>query len=87
MLDDRTGKLLLELATSAKSLWKGRSPEERRAYLDKVLSNPILNGVTIEFELKKPFAVLVQMTENVEWCPLVDDLGTALAADTVTATC
>lgn len=67
-----TAKTVLELATSAKSLWKVRSPEERRACLDKVLSNPILNGVSIEFELKKPFAVLVQMTENDKWCPARD---------------
>ena len=36
--------------------------------LDKLLSNPILDGVTVRFTLRKPFAVLVQMNENVDWC-------------------
>ena len=63
-----TAKTVLELSTSAKTLWNIRPAEERRVMLDKLLSNPILNGVSIQFELKKPFAVLVQMTENVSWC-------------------
>ncbi len=63
-----TAQTVLELATSAKSLWKQGTPEERRNFLDKLLSNPILDGVNVRFTLKKPFAVLVQMTENVDWC-------------------
>ncbi len=74
-----TAQTVLELATSAKSLWKQGTPEERRNFLDKLLSNPILDGVNVRFTLKKPFAVLVQMTENVEWCPLAGDLRTALS--------
>ncbi len=63
-----TAKSVLELGKSAKSLWKESTPEERRNLLDKLLSNPILDGLNIQFNLKKPFAVLVQMKENDKWC-------------------
>ncbi len=63
-----TAKSVLELGKSAKSLWKESAPEERRNLLDKLLSNPILDGLNIQFNLKKPFAVLVQMKENEKWC-------------------
>jgi hypothetical protein len=73
-----TAKTVLELATSAKSLWIDRSAYERREFLNKVLSNPILDGLTVRYELKKPFAVLMKMNENKEWCPLVDELRTEI---------
>ncbi len=63
-----TAKTVLELAKNAKSLWNDLPAEDRRILLDKLLSNPVLNGLTIEFKVKKPFAVLVQMAENVNWC-------------------
>jgi site-specific DNA recombinase len=67
-----TAKSVLELATSAKSLWISRSAYERREFLNKVLSNPILDGLTVRYELKKPFAVLLKMNENDNWCSRQD---------------
>lgn len=67
-----TAKTILELATSAKSLWISKSHQERRDFLDMVLSNPILDGLTVRYELKKPFAVLLKMSEKVEWRALRD---------------
>jgi hypothetical protein len=61
-------KSILELATSAKSLWIRKSPQERRDFLNTILSNPILDGLTVRYELKKPFAVLVEMSEKESWC-------------------
>lgn len=63
-----TAKTVLELAKNAKSLWNTMAAEDRRVLLDKLLSNPILDGLNVRFNLKKPFAVLVQMKENEEWC-------------------
>jgi hypothetical protein len=62
-------KSILELATSAKSLWNTRSAQDRKEFLNSILSNPILDGVTVRYELKKPFAVLVKMSEKEDWCP------------------
>lgn len=57
---------VLELANQAKSLWLTLSPPERRGLLDTVLSNPRLNGPTVEYDLKKPFAVILKMKRS---CP------------------
>lgn len=46
--------------------------QERREFLDLILSNPILDGLPVRFELKKPFAALVEMKEKKEWCPQPD---------------
>ena len=51
-------KSILELATSAKSLWIRKSAQERKDCLNMILSNPVLEGVNVRYELKKPFAVL-----------------------------
>jgi site-specific DNA recombinase len=67
-----TAKSILELATTAKSLWLSRSPKERRDFLDKILSNPTLNGANIEFDLRKPFATIAEMASNQSWRPLRD---------------
>lgn len=82
-----TAQTVLELATSAKSLWKSGSPQERRNFLDKLLSNPILDGANVRFTLKKPFAVLVDMKENVEWCARRDSNPQAVRHTPLKRTC
>ena len=62
-----TARSTIELATMAKSLWKRRSPIERRQLLDLLLSNRTLDGVTIRYDLKKPFAVLAEMARKQDW--------------------
>ena len=62
-----TAKSILELAISAKSKWISTSAQERRQLLDKILSNPILDGLTVQKKKKKPFAVLVKMAGNEKW--------------------
>ena len=66
-----TAKTVLELARDAKSLWKVKSPKERKEFLSAILSNPVLDGATVRYDLKKPFAVLLKMAANGEkekWC-------------------
>jgi hypothetical protein len=82
-----TAQTVLELATSAKSLWKSGSSEERRNFLDKLLSNPILEGVNVRYELKKPFAVLVKMSEKEDWCARMDLNHHALAGASPSSWC
>jgi hypothetical protein len=54
----------LELARTAKETWLSRSDAEKRAWLDQVLSNPTLMGRKVSFELKKPFALLAEMSRK-----------------------
>ena len=69
-LDDKylaTADRIFELAKRARSLWNQRSPAEKRQLLEMVLSNPRLDGVTVRWEMKKPFAILAEMTKGNDW--------------------
>lgn len=73
-----TAQSILELAKEAKSLWLSRPAMERRMFLDKILSNPVLNGANIEFNLRKPFLVLAEMARKENWRPHFHNLRTAV---------
>lgn len=60
-------KKVFELTINAKTLWKSMEHTERLEYLKKVCSNPVLDGLTVRFELKKPFARLASWKENQDW--------------------
>lgn len=62
-----TARRVLELSKSAKRLWESRSHEERRDLLAKVLQNPLLDGRSVRYDLKKPFRVLSEMRGNEKW--------------------
>ena len=62
-----TAKSVLELAITAKDKWIHRTPKARRELLDELLSNPVLDGATVRYEIKKPFLILSEMAQNSEW--------------------
>src|SRR5690606_15467685 len=62
-----TAKTILELATNAESLWKTATPQERKEFLEQLLSNPVLNGTTVEYQIRKPFVTLSEMKQDKEW--------------------
>lgn len=62
-----TVKSILQLATNAESLWKRRTPEEKRMFLNKLLSNPVLDGVTVRYEIVKPLQTLSEMKTDQKW--------------------
>ncbi len=59
-----TAERIFELAKQARTLWNERNPRERRELLEMVLSNPRLDGVTVRYDLKKPFAILSEMAKG-----------------------
>ena len=67
-----TAESVLKLATDAKSLWNNRNPQEKRDFLDKILSNPQLDGPTVRYEMKKPFSILSKMASSDKWRSLGD---------------
>ena len=75
---NRTTQKIIELATNAESLWNMRSTVEKVLFLKKVVSNPVLEGPTIRYDLQKPFAVIAQMSGNKNWRSLVPRLRTEL---------
>jgi hypothetical protein len=64
-----TAQRTLELARVAKSLWERRNREEQRDLLARVVCNPRLDGRTVRFDLKKPFAILAKMRGTDGWRP------------------
>ena len=55
---------VFELAINAKSIWKKASTEEQVATLKKVCSNPVLEGLTLRYQLQKPFELLARMKKD-----------------------
>jgi hypothetical protein len=49
---------MFELAINLKSLWKDMCRQDRVEYLKKVCSNPKLDELTVQYEMKKPFSRL-----------------------------
>lgn len=69
-INDITGetfKSILQLATDVKSLWKNQSDEERAGLLNKLLSNQVLDGATVRYQLILPLRVLLDMKGNSDW--------------------
>ncbi len=69
-LDDRyllVARRIIELAKTARSRWKAGTTSEKRDLLDLLLSNPTMTGATVGYDLRKPFAVLVEMARHNEW--------------------
>lgn len=62
-----TAKKVLELAKQAKTLWLSRTREERKEFLEKILSNRVLDGLTMRYELKRPFRILAEMASSSCW--------------------
>lgn len=60
-------KEVIELAINARSLWKGMNREERLEYLKRVCSNQTLDGLTVRYQLEKPFARLASWKQNEGW--------------------
>lgn len=58
---------VFQLAINAESLWKSANPKERAEKLKQVVSNPVLDGLTLQYQLQKPFATLAKMKGNKEW--------------------
>ncbi len=67
-----TAKRVLELATDAKTLWLSRSKEERRDFLEKILSNRVFDAPSVRYEMKKPFQILSEMASSSNWCARQD---------------
>lgn len=56
-----TVQSIIELATNAESLSDHMSNEERIALLKHILSNQILDGVSMRYEIVKPLRILSEM--------------------------
>lgn len=78
--NSENSQTIIELALNARKIWKkSRSPLHKRMLLERVLSNPILKGLSIEYQLKKPFLILEEMGRGKDWLGYLDDFRTSLS--------
>jgi hypothetical protein len=56
-----TALTTLELCKEAKSLYKTRSVLERADFIKRLVSNPRMNGVNVEYDIKKPFSLITRL--------------------------
>ncbi|MFH0776179.1 MAG: hypothetical protein V1936_01035, partial [Patescibacteria group bacterium] len=62
-----TSLYLLDLANRAAELFASSKVEQKRHLISFALSNLRLKGEELLFEAKKPFDLLLQMTESKDW--------------------
>lgn len=67
-----TAQEILELAQNAKTLWLGRTKEEKRDFLEMILSNQVFDYPSVRYTLKKPFRTLSEMASSSDWLRLLD---------------
>ncbi|MEZ4814312.1 MAG: recombinase family protein [Bdellovibrionota bacterium] len=64
-----TAKSVIELAKGLKPKWKVMTPPERLQTLNFIVSNPVLDGVNVRYDLKEPYSVLRDLRGNSNWRP------------------
>ena len=72
---DEKSKFLLELCKRAESAWKKGDEEQRLGLVKKFCSNFRLDGLTLRYDLKSPYKILLELKRNTEktrWCPKED---------------
>jgi hypothetical protein len=72
---------LLNICSRAPELFESSKVEQKRQLINFLLSNLKLRGKTLEFELKKPFDVLVNLQNcknRSAWLEIVDKVKTKI---------
>lgn len=62
-----TASLLLDLAKRAWDIFKSSETPEKRALINFVLQNCILDDKKLEYNLKDPFATIVKYANHPVW--------------------
>jgi len=67
---------LLNICSKAPELFASSKVEQKRQLINFLLSNLQLRGKKLEYKLKKPFDVLVELDYRSNWLPRVAKLRT-----------
>lgn len=62
-----TAQTTLELAKDAKSLYLEQNAEERWNFLKKICQNLRFDGVSVQYDLKKPYCTLSKISQKEDW--------------------
>lgn len=67
---------VLNVARRAKEIFESSETHEKRAFLSYLLQNPKVTGKKLEFDLKPPFNLVLELAGCTNWLPLVDKFRT-----------
>lgn len=59
-----------------KIIFEGSEPMEKRAILNYLFQNPTVHAKKIEFSLRKPYDLLLELTDCPNWLRVVDEITT-----------
>ena len=55
---------MFSLARRAKDIFESSEPNEKRAFLNYLLQNPTVNEKTLEFTLRSPFNLVLELSSR-----------------------
>lgn len=58
---------VLSVARRAKSIFESSEPHEKRAFLNYLLQNPTVNGKNLEFTMRSPFNLVLELASSPTW--------------------
>jgi len=67
---------VLNVARRAKEIFESSETHEKRAFLGYLLQNPKVTGKKLEFDLKPPFNLVLELASCTNWLPLGEILRT-----------
>ncbi len=58
---------VLSVARRAKTIFESSEPHEKRAFLNYLLQNPTVNGKKLEFTMRSPFNLVLELASSPNW--------------------
>ncbi len=71
-----TVAVVLSVARRAKQIFESSEPEEKRAFLNYLLQNPTVNAKKLEFTIRTPFNLVLELANRPTWLRIVNDVRT-----------
>ncbi len=60
---------MFTIARNAKKIFESSETHEKRAFLNFILQNPVVNGKKLEFTTKKPWNLVLELASTPTWLP------------------
>lgn len=67
---------VISLARRARTIFESSEAHEQRAFLNYLFQNPTVKGKKLEYKLRSPFDLVLEMASCIIWLPLVDKFRT-----------
>jgi hypothetical protein len=68
---------VISVARRAKTIFDNNSePARKRQFLNYILQNPTVNGKKLYFTIASPFNLVLELSDNPTWLPLLDRFRT-----------